>query len=185
MNLINLQILLFGPAHRWAQAGSRPEGCLRRPASWPAQAGVQAGDQPEGSGLLAGPGRDHGREHGDDTGVWRRRSAPARGRGGAGEGLGKSGAHPGRVRRLGSDGDDYDGRMLPGTSAASSGTRRRRRARLARPRASPQTPGSCKGRGRRGGEDDAPRFVRGGAYRRRCVDELELELGRGAVTHGR
>ena len=31
---------------------------------------------------------------------------------------------------VGADGDDYDGRILPGKSAASGGTRRRRSARL-------------------------------------------------------
>ena len=64
MNYFNLKhflFLLYGPAHRSAQAGSRPEGCLRRPASEPAQTGAQAGAQPEQAGPMAGPGREPGR----------------------------------------------------------------------------------------------------------------------------
>ena len=49
------------PAHRPAQTGARPGVGLRLTASRPAQAGSTAGDQPDGSGLLAGPGRRPGR----------------------------------------------------------------------------------------------------------------------------
>ena len=61
------------PAHRPAQTGARPGVGLRAPASRPAQAGSTAGDHPDGSGLLAGPGREHGRAHG------RRRRRPTHG----------------------------------------------------------------------------------------------------------
>ena len=42
----NKQVSLFGPAHRSAQAGSRPGQCLRRPAHRPVQAGARPGHCP-------------------------------------------------------------------------------------------------------------------------------------------